>query len=145
MGLIDTIGGRRTYVDANIFIYLFEEPTGYGAALRVLTRSLDQGVFEAVTSELTLAEVLVKPIREAPSYIPIYQRYLRSRAHLDVAPTRAVLVEAARLRATTTLKLPDAIHVATAVQTNCAVFLTNDTRIQALPGLEVIQLADAVP
>jgi|SRR5690606_35249527 len=143
MGLIDAIQGRHVYLDANVFIYLFEAPETYGATLHVLARSLDQGLINAATSELTLAEVLVKPIREAPSYIPIYQQYLRTRSHFEVHPvSRAVLVEAARLRAGSPLKLPDAIHAATAMQTNCEVFLTNDGRIKSITGLDVLQLAD---
>lgn len=57
--------------------------------------------------------------------------------------SREILVEAARIRAGTALKLPDAIHVATARMCGCEVFLTNDTRIKDTWGLEVIQLADA--
>lgn len=145
MGLIDALAGRRTYVDANIFIYLFEDPAQYGAALRPVVRSIDDGRLSAATSELSLAEVLVRPIRERPSFIPIYHRYLRSRPFFDVLPvTRAVLVEAARLRAAMRLKLPDAIHAATAQQAGCEVFLTNDGRINTLPGLDVLQLKDLV-
>ena len=56
-----------------------------------------------------------------------------------------MLLEAARLRAVLpTLKLPDAIHAATARLHGCAVLLTNDTRLRAAPGLEVIQLSDVV-
>ena len=56
--------------------------------------------------------------------------------------TRALLIEAARLRASSRLKLPDAIHLATALQYECPVFLTNDTRIRPLPGLDVLYLSD---
>jgi len=40
--------------------------------------------------------------------------------------------------------LIDAIHTATALSAGCVVFLTNDTRIKPVAGLDVIQLADAV-
>lgn len=144
MGLIEAIDGRRTYLDANIFIYLFEAPAAYQATLGALVHALDAGMLDAVTSELSLAEVLVKPMREAPAYVPIYRQYLHSRPHFDVLPvTRTLLIEAARLRATTRLKLPDAIHAATALEARCGVLLTNDGRLKRLPGLDILQLADA--
>jgi predicted nucleic acid-binding protein len=67
---------------------------------------------------------------------------LRSSSTLQVVPiTREVLVTAARLRAEQGLKLPDAIHAATAQLTNCQQFLTNDTRFKNLPGLPVLLLS----
>ena len=56
--------------------------------------------------------------------------------------SRDVLVAAARLRAETNMKLPDAIHAATAQLTGCTQFLTNDTHIKALPGLIILSLTE---
>lgn len=56
--------------------------------------------------------------------------------------SRDVLLAAARLRAEIGLKLPDAIHVATAQLTGCDQFLTNDARVPALPGLVIRRLSD---
>lgn len=64
---------------------------------------------------------------------------------MSVTPVdREVLIEAARLRALHRVTLPDAVHLATASIHGCAVFLTNDRRIRAVPGLEVVYLADAL-
>ena len=64
---------------------------------------------------------------------------------LVVAPvSRAVLVEAARLRPTTRMKLPDAIHAATARLSGSTVLLTNDAGIAAVAGVEVVRLSEAV-
>ncbi|MEY4531807.1 MAG: hypothetical protein RLZZ156_2528, partial [Deinococcota bacterium] len=41
------------------------------------------------------------------------------------------------------LKTPDAIHLATALETGCEVFLTNDTRIKS-PDLEIITLSSLI-
>lgn len=50
-------------------------------------------------------------------------------------------VEASRLRAAAGgLKLPDAIHVATALKHRCEVFLSNDQSIGSVPGLEKCEL-----
>ncbi|HET6569120.1 MAG TPA: type II toxin-antitoxin system VapC family toxin [Rhodothermales bacterium] len=143
MGLIERLAGRRTYLDANVLIYSFEGPPNVAGELQRLFGAVAQGHLNVVTSELALAEMLVKPLREQKSQqADRYLTTLQPRPHFDVHPvTRAILVEAARLRAASKLKLPDAIHAATAQFTGCEVFLTNDQRIKSLPDIEVIQLS----
>ena len=52
--------------------------------------------------------------------------------------------DAARLRAATGLKTTDALHAATALRTNCALFITNDTDFRRVQGLPVVMLNDLV-
>ena len=98
---------------------------------------------QAVTSELTLAETLVKPFMdESEERQDAYKRVLLSSSGLTPAPvTRAVLVEAARLRALRRFRLPDAIHVATALLTDCAAFISNDRRLNAV-DIPIVNLAE---
>jgi len=42
------------------------------------------------------------------------------------------------------LKLPDAIHVATAQSIDCDIFLTNDKKIRTPKNIEVIILEDFI-
>jgi len=56
--------GRTVYLDTNIIIYAFEDVEGIGATLRQLFESFEAGDREAITSELTLAEVLVRPAQQ---------------------------------------------------------------------------------
>ena len=53
-----------------------------------------------------------------------------------------VFDDAARLRAQTGLAIPDAIHAATALRANCALFITNDTDFRRVEGLPVVVLHD---
>jgi predicted nucleic acid-binding protein len=64
----------------------------------------------------------------------------RSRGLRFVDVDRPLLKAAAQLRAAFKLKPPDAIQVAAAMVANCSSFLTNDRRIQAIPGLKILQL-----
>lgn len=147
MGLIDALGGRRVYLDANVFVYAVEEAAPFADALRLLFDAVRRGAVRAITSELTLAETLVVPIREGDrDRQRAFARAIRQRGGLAVMPvTRAVLVEAARLRAALpALKLPDAIHAATARLSGCGVLLTNDTGFGAVPGVEVVRLSEVV-
>jgi len=122
----------RHYLDTNVVISIVEATQDYGAAQARFVERLDEGEIEAVTSELTLAECLVKPLAERNiKATEAYLAFLEGRPELMVIPIdRAILLEAARLRADLSMKLPDAIHVATAVHARCDGFVTNDRRIK---------------
>ncbi|MDH4185893.1 MAG: PIN domain-containing protein [Nitrospira sp.] len=131
------------YLDTNVFVYALEGYDEFRQVLTALFQRIDRGLLQAVTSELTLAEVLVKPLLDRnQERETAYHHILRSSSSLQVIPiTREVLIAAARLRAGEGLKLPDAIHAATATLTNCQQFLTNDTRFKNIPGLPVLLLS----
>jgi predicted nucleic acid-binding protein len=97
--------------------------------------------------ELTLAEVLVKPIADGDD--KLVQTYLdtvdNSQGLLVVSVTRAMLIQAAGVRASnSSLRLVDAIHVATAQATECRSVVTNDKRWKSVSGIHVILLSEAV-
>ena len=56
--------------------------------------------------------------------------------------TQSILREAARLRATTKLKTPDAIHAATASEAGCVLFITNDAGFRGVLNLSLVILKD---
>ncbi len=67
-----------------------------------------------------------------------YREVFASNAMKLLEASYAVFDDAARLRAESGLKLPDALHAATALRAGCALFITNDTdfrRIQDLPAI----------
>jgi predicted nucleic acid-binding protein len=143
LGLIDEKLGRRFYLDANFFIYVLEESEPWAEAARRILIALDRQECEAVTSELSLAECLVKPLELGHADIAeAYLEFLRDRPFLVIVPvSREVLIEAARFRALSRINLPDAIHAATALQGGCASFLTNDDRLN-IPGIRMVRWCD---
>jgi predicted nucleic acid-binding protein len=136
--------GQRVYFDANIIIYLVEGFAPFLDQLRALSTALNTGEILAITSELTLAEVLVKPLKDQLSAIQqAYKIFLTPTPALNVVAIHyAILEEAAQLRATTKLKLPDAIHLATARQQQCDSFLTNDAVFRTLNVPQVKLLSE---
>ncbi|MDR6757460.1 putative nucleic acid-binding protein [Mycoplana sp. BE70] len=60
-------------------------------------------------------------------------------AECTIAP-HDVIVQAAEIAAELKLKLPDAIHVATAIVAGCDAFLSNDRGIRAPAGIEIQHL-----
>ena len=59
--------------------------------------------------------------------------------------TQPILREAARLRATTKLRTPDALHAATALQAGCVLFVTNDVGFRGVASLPLVVLDDLRP
>jgi predicted nucleic acid-binding protein len=137
--MVEAASERRIYLDANVFIDAYEgEPLLSDPAAALLDALRDEPGL-AVTSELSLAEVLARPEAE--------QDWRRKRAYLNlilwsgvVAPlpiTREVLLLTGKLRAghSPKLKLLDAIHLATASEQRCRVFVSRDDGIQVPPGM----------
>lgn len=144
MGLLSDLGGGPVALDSSIFIYLIEEHPIYLPLVEPLFEAIDAGKLEAVTSSLTLLEVLVIPFRFAnAALIERYETLLtKSRGLRLVDLDRDFLRSVAQVRAATRAKTPDAMQLAAAMAAGCPVFLTNDDRIPDVSGLRVLQLAD---
>ncbi|MFB6231201.1 MAG: type II toxin-antitoxin system VapC family toxin [Salinibacter sp.] len=146
MGLLDEIEGSRVYLDTNVFIYAVEGFDRFNEVISTLFSAIDRGEIEAITSELTLAEALVEPFREGNErYQQIYRETLQDRASFRLVPvTRPLLVESARLRASTGLRLPDAIHLATAREAECTTLVANDDDFEDAPEMNVVILSEVI-
>ncbi|WP_237154378.1 type II toxin-antitoxin system VapC family toxin [Oryzibacter oryziterrae] len=129
----------RIYVDTNIFISAFEGALPKAEEIRRIMALLETPAFLPVTSELTIAELLVGPLMSGNTVLADrYKAILGSPDELEVIGiNRQVLERSAQIRARRqSLKLPDAIHVATAVQAGCRLFLSDDRRMRMdLPDL----------
>jgi predicted nucleic acid-binding protein len=125
------------YVDANIIIYIVEGNKALAAELEGIIAAFEAGVLRAVTSELTLAEVLIGPLRNRDAATcDGYKAVLRSGKALRAMPvTAAVLERSAEVRCDSMISLPDAIHVATAELAGCRYFLTEDRHLRVRPPL----------
>ncbi len=133
------------YLDANAFIEMVERRTAASQKLMQLYEIKTRGQTVITTSELTLAEVLVKPLEQAAGYkagqlAETYKQLIYDKGNFQkVIPVdRGVLEDAALIRARFPaqskykVKLPDAIHLATAIRANCLVFVTGDARLNSV-------------
>ncbi|MBI1868755.1 MAG: type II toxin-antitoxin system VapC family toxin [Methylocystis sp.] len=128
----------KVYVDANIFIFAFEREGAISDCARALLKIIDKNEVVGVISELILAELLVKPLKEKDQELAdIYAELLDAPKGLETHPvSRDILIEAARQRAIhNTTKLPDAIHIATARLNKCRAFVTADRKLELPVGL----------
>lgn len=143
MGQLIIPSGAIVYADTSVFIYTIEEHPDYYDLLQPLWLKFQTEKLELVSSELTLLETLVVPLRKADTeLVETYEQlFLMSRMQL-LPITRTRLKAAAHLRATTKLKTPDAIHAATALSSGCTVFLTNDSQFRTVTVLNTVVLGE---
>jgi predicted nucleic acid-binding protein len=144
-GLVLPASGN-VYLDANGFIYSVERIDPYRSMLDTLWRTVGTRQITVVTSELTLLEVLVKPLQvgDAPT-ATLFRTVLQHLPEVRMLPiTQPILEEAAQLRATLGLRTPDAIHMATALLHSCGLVVTNDSAFRRIPGLPVAVLHELV-
>jgi predicted nucleic acid-binding protein len=146
MGQLAVPASGVVYVDANAVIYRGERIEPYLTASAPLWDAVDAGRARIVTSELTLLEVLVKPMREGKTaLVAFYRQLVLGTVGFTALPlTRPILEKAAELRAFHALKTPDAIHAATALSSSCVELVTNDAGFLHVPGLSVALLSQVV-
>jgi len=128
----------RAYLDSNVFIAALENPGAHSDHAWWIIHAIEDGDIAAVTSEITLAEVLVKPMEQGDvTLMAAYEGMIVSSGHFLVLPVgRDILLGAARLRAQRrSIRLPDAIHIATAFASSCSCVVSDDQRLHSIDGV----------
>ncbi len=88
-------------------------------------------------------ETLVLPLRNFDTDLVQTYESLLTASEMQLIPvTLSLFRDAANLRATTNLKTPDAIHMATAIDAGCTIFLTNDNGFRNVTNLPVVILSE---
>ena len=143
MGVMPLPAAGIVYIDTVTLIYTVERYPAYWPLLEPMWQAAGTGAFEIVSSELILMEAVVGPLKTGNTVLEksFEQAVLGTQMRL-VPISHAILREAARLRATTRLKTPDALHAATARLAGCALFVTNDVGFRGIAGLPLVVLND---
>lgn len=144
MGWVEDLRGKTIALDTAPLIFSIERRQPYVDVLRPLFQAVAKGDIRMVTSTVTLLEVLVHPLKQGNEDLAHqYNDILLSSPYIFTVPvTPATAQIAAELRATTNLKTPDAIHLATAINQHAAVFLTNDRDFGNVDSLRVLKVRD---
>ena len=140
MGLSPPFGlkeGTRVTVDSAPLIYFLEDHRTLARRFEALFEANGAGTLEIVISSIAVAEVLAGPLKSGNEALA--DRYRRVLAQWPIIAVDAELAAlAARLRASHGLRLPDAIHAATALSTDSAALVTHDRDFTGLKGLRII-------
>ena len=129
-------------MDTSVFIYHVEESEKYFQLTDPIFSWLEGPRAAAVTSTITLLEVLVQPYRLGElDLVNKFYALLSTFPHLEwVLPSLQIADLGASLRADHNLRTPDAIQAATAIRSGATGFISNDIVFQKVAGLEVLVL-----
>lgn len=137
----------RIFFDTNLFIYLIEGSGPNKKRAVDLVGRIYEREDEIVTSSLTLAELLVKPLAANHySLADEYEALLQSPVVSVVDFNRACAWQFAAIRRDKTIKAPDAIQLACASVAKCDLFITNDVSLtkKKISGIQFIASFDRV-
>jgi predicted nucleic acid-binding protein len=142
VGPLNLPSSGTVYLDAQIIIYSVERRPSFWPKHQGFWKSVQNGQIKLCSSELSLLEALVEPIRSGDSVREQEFHTFFVQPSIELIPiTRPILLAAARVRASTPkIKGSDAIHVATAQALSCDHVLTNDLEWRAVAGLPVVLL-----
>lgn len=131
-------------LDTCIFIYQWEGHPRYSSLTDSIFEALEHSDFTAVTSTITMTEILVRPYRngnlqEASEAFGLFS--MHPGLHW-VSPELEIAALAAQVRGQYGLHTPDALQAATAISAGATGLITNDAAFKRVPNFEVLLLDD---
>jgi predicted nucleic acid-binding protein len=129
-------------LDTSVLIYQLEKHPRYFPLSDAVFVWLERAGNSAITSTLSMTELLVPAHRDGDArrlqdYRGLFSTYP---GLVWLAPDLVIADTAAQLRAEYRLKTPDAIQAATAIQSRVSTFLTSDPIFQRVKELEALVL-----
>jgi predicted nucleic acid-binding protein len=133
---------RLIALDTSIFIYQLESNARYLPLTNHIFSWLEGPDSKAITSIVTMMELLVQPYRESDEHrVDEFYGLLSTYPNLDwIAPHLEIADAAARLRALHRLRTPDALLAATAEYSGATGFITNDAVFERVKIFETLVL-----
>jgi len=129
-------------MDTSVFIYHLESNPKYLAHTDAIFSWLERPGSAAITSTITMTELLVLPHREGDEQqANDFYALLSTYPNLDwIAPNLEVADLAARIRAVHRLRTPDALQAATAAHSQATGLITNDAIFERVEGFQTLVL-----
>lgn len=133
---------QRLYMDSAPLIYYVEEHPTYLAKMDVVIAEVEQRPLMALSSVITLTEILTRPLKEQNKLLEQEYRdiLLNSDTFNLLVVSSQIADSAADLRSRYNLRTPDALHVASALDANCDAFLTNDRGLKRIKEIKILVL-----
>ena len=135
---------KKVFIDTNPLIYLFggQEPY-HSKVLNFFSDCIEENA-EFYTSTITDAEFLAQPFADKNfEQVEKYKMFLKRLDFLKCFVSEQVAEKAARIRANySSIKLADALQLASSIDCNCDVFFTNDKQLKQVLEANVLYLGD---
>lgn len=136
---------KKLAIDSMCFIYHFEGNPQYGHLTKELFSYL-QDKAKGVTSVLTLAEILsFEKLQQDQLLFEEEKTKLYSTPNLEIVSVDGIIAETASiLKYKYSLKLPDALQLATAIISKQDVFISNDYGFKKVKEIDILTLDDFI-
>lgn len=131
-------------IDTVVFIYHLEAHPDYVDTTEYIFKLIETAKYAAVTSVITLIEILVKPMRKGNGAAAMdYRDLLLSFPNLKMVNVDVKISETASyLQAKYGIKTPDAIQIATVICQGSKSFITNDESLKKVEEIKVLLLEE---
>ncbi len=131
--------GQVIAIDTQILIYVVEGHSVFGKPALKILKSIESGERSGVLASIGMIELLTGP-KKAKRYDLVFQyRQLVERyPNLSIWNLNEHIIElSSDLRAKYNIHTPDAIHLATAIDSKASIFHTNDKNLKRIKEIEV--------
>ena len=129
--------GALVLVDSAPVIYVLEDHPRYASRFMPLFEMHANGVIRFAITTITIAEVLTGPVASGDE--SLVRRYRNTFESWQIVPLDAAIAEsAARIRASSRMKLADAVQTASALAVDADALVTHDRDFSAVRSLRVI-------
>ena len=120
----------RAYLDSCMCMYMVEQPPGFGVAVREKIRAQHLSVCWTL---LTRLECRIKPLKtQNIELLQAFEQFFANPNCILLNLQNTTFDLATELRARHSLKTPDALHLAAALEGGCEEFWTNDGRLNTV-------------
>jgi len=136
----------RVALDVMCFVYFFEENPKYLKLCEKIFQLAEKGRIKIFTSILSYSEIQIGPKKSKNIYLERKYRNIFNRfPNLEVKLYDWPMAEmASTLRAQYNIRLPDVINLASAIQADAEVFITNDKNLSRVKEIPTLILKDFI-
>jgi predicted nucleic acid-binding protein len=126
------------FLDANVVIYLVEQPAVFGPRIMARVTALLASGERLAVSDLVRMECQVGPLKANDAILLAeYMAFFRSPSVSVLIMSPAVCDRAARIRAQYGFKPLDSLHLAATVEHRSSLFLTSDAKLKRFRDVPV--------
>jgi predicted nucleic acid-binding protein len=136
---------RSVFIDTAPIIYYIEAHPQYGPLVTEIVTAFQSGMLNAVSSVITLVEVLPKPIEAGNETLAKqFSEFLTAGKNISMMEITSGIAESAgHLRGRYPfLRTMDAVQIAACLEAKADAFITNDAKLERVAEIKVIMLKE---
>ena len=133
---------KKAFVDTAPIVYFLQGNELYYEKMKGILRNFRKMGTLLISSDITVAEYLVMPYRENNLLLAEALESFIKLAEMQIIHTsEQIAINAARIRAEYKgFKAMDAFQLATALESDCDLFLTNDKQLRQFSGITCLTI-----